>query len=131
MYSRTCLCCHYDILKSNVLLQNRHSFFVQNPWNFLDIRICVYKLSKQKPCHRTINHLPCNLRMARKGAFSFIEIVEVRSSVSNCEIYLPLFSFKILSEVVVTRKKIGCQLFLPGCLSAFKTFIIIIFFWSS
>ena len=57
--------------------------------------------SKWKPCHRTLNSWPRNLRTALEKYFRFHwnckELwVEVRNSMSNCQIYFPIFSETIL-----------------------------------
>ena len=60
---------------------------------------CIYlSLSnKWKPCYRAINSRPHNFRMTLEKYFDFSETVnklgvEVRGSITNCEIYYPIFS---------------------------------------
>ena len=72
-------------------------------------------LSKRKPCHGAINSWPLHIRTALKKYFQFHWNceqlrVEARNSMSNCEIYFPIFS-----ETIHTILKIFPQHGLRKC----------------
>ena len=78
-------------------------------------RIHLSLSSKWKPCHRAINSQPSNLWMGMKKYFRFQWNckqlwVEARNSMSNCEIYFPIFS-----ETIHTILKIFSQCSLRQC----------------
>ena len=78
-------------------------------------RIHLSLSSKWEPCHGLINSWPCNIQTRLKKHFrfnwNFKQLrVEARNSMSNCEIYFPIFS-----ETIHTILKIFSQRGLRNC----------------
>ena len=72
LYSQTCFCCHYEILKNNDFLRRAGGnslTCILLPSVFTKRYKHDLSLGKQKPSHKAINRRSRNLRMATKSYF--------------------------------------------------------------
>ena len=136
LYSQTCFCCDYEMLKTKYHFPNRQNsrhriYEIPSVCFFTSIRVkkrCKHDspLSKEKPWQRAINHRPRNIRMTLNLNLT---IAKMRGRTA-CQIIRLIFHFsqdfnthllKYLHSnavhIAIIKKKVGCLIFWPMLLA--------------
>ena len=136
LYSQTCFCCHYEMLKTKYHLPNRQNpqhriYEIPSVCFFTNIRVkkrCEHDspLSKEKPWHRAIIHRQRNIRMTLnlnltvakmrgRTACQIIRLIFHFSQDFNTHLLKYLHSNAV--HIAIIKKKVGCLIFWPMLLA--------------